>query len=154
MNSEIQLVSARGTASAVSQVLVAAFDNPWYISKSEDYNHGEFSYSRKIINRSQEKLEKPTCPYLSHHSSSLNTVAYNCNFASLQIAVDSCAVNCNDFDSDFVFNFLSHLCLDELNTIMTQVPMPSPPKTVDPQYHKWSLTICDGCFDTLKSSKM
>jgi len=21
-------------------------------------------------------------------------------------------------------------------------------------YHKWSLTICDGCFDTLKSSKM
>ena len=20
-------------------------------------------------------------------------------------------------------------------------------------YHKWSLTICDGCFDTLKSSK-
>jgi len=23
-----------------------------------------------------------------------------------------------------------------------------------PYYHKWSLTICDGCFDTLKSSKM
>jgi len=23
-----------------------------------------------------------------------------------------------------------------------------------PFYHKWSLTICDGCFDTLKSSKM
>ena len=23
-----------------------------------------------------------------------------------------------------------------------------------PRYHKWSLTICDGCFDTLKSSKM
>jgi len=22
------------------------------------------------------------------------------------------------------------------------------------EYHKWSLTICDGCFDTLKSSKM
>jgi len=22
------------------------------------------------------------------------------------------------------------------------------------KYHKWSLTICDGCFDTLKSSKM
>jgi len=22
------------------------------------------------------------------------------------------------------------------------------------RYHKWSLTICDGCFDTLKSSKM
>ena len=21
-------------------------------------------------------------------------------------------------------------------------------------YHKWSLTICDWCFDTLKSSKM
>jgi len=21
-------------------------------------------------------------------------------------------------------------------------------------YHEWSLTICDGCFDTLKSSKM
>jgi len=21
-------------------------------------------------------------------------------------------------------------------------------------YYKWSLTICDGCFDTLKSSKM
>jgi len=21
------------------------------------------------------------------------------------------------------------------------------------KYHKWSLTICDGCFDTLKSSK-
>ena len=21
-------------------------------------------------------------------------------------------------------------------------------------YHKWSLTICNGCFDTLKSSKM
>jgi len=21
-------------------------------------------------------------------------------------------------------------------------------------YHKWSLTVCDGCFDTLKSSKM
>ena len=21
-------------------------------------------------------------------------------------------------------------------------------------YHKWSLTICDGCFDTLNSSKM
>jgi len=21
-------------------------------------------------------------------------------------------------------------------------------------YHKWSLTICDGCFDTSKSSKM
>ena len=132
MNSEIQLVSARGTASAMSQVLVAAFDNLCYISKSEDYNHGEFSYSREIINRSQEKLEKPTCPCLSHHSSSLNTVAYDCNFASLQITVDSCAVNCNDFDSDFVFNFLSHLCLDELNTIMAQVPMPSPLKTVDP----------------------
>jgi len=24
----------------------------------------------------------------------------------------------------------------------------------DSIYHKWSLTICDGCFDTLKSSKM
>jgi len=24
----------------------------------------------------------------------------------------------------------------------------------DHNYHKWSLTICDGCFDTLKSSKM
>ena len=24
----------------------------------------------------------------------------------------------------------------------------------EPLYHKWSLTICDGCFDTLKSSKM
>jgi len=24
----------------------------------------------------------------------------------------------------------------------------------DAIYHKWSLTICDGCFDTLKSSKM
>jgi len=23
-----------------------------------------------------------------------------------------------------------------------------------PEYHKWLLTICDGCFDTLKSSKM
>ena len=23
-----------------------------------------------------------------------------------------------------------------------------------PQYHKWLLTICDGCFDTLKSSKI
>jgi len=22
------------------------------------------------------------------------------------------------------------------------------------RYHKWSLTICNGCFDTLKSSKM
>jgi len=22
------------------------------------------------------------------------------------------------------------------------------------EYHKWSLTICDGCFDTSKSSKM
>jgi len=22
------------------------------------------------------------------------------------------------------------------------------------EYHKWSLTICDGCFDTLNSSKM
>jgi len=22
------------------------------------------------------------------------------------------------------------------------------------RYHKWSLTICDGCFDTLKSLKM
>ena len=22
------------------------------------------------------------------------------------------------------------------------------------EYHKWSLTICDGCFDTLKSLKM
>jgi len=22
------------------------------------------------------------------------------------------------------------------------------------KYHKWSLTICDGCFDTLNSSKM
>ena len=22
------------------------------------------------------------------------------------------------------------------------------------KYHKWSLTICDGCFDTLKSSKI
>jgi len=25
---------------------------------------------------------------------------------------------------------------------------------VDLSYHKWLLTICDGCFDTLKSSKM
>jgi len=25
---------------------------------------------------------------------------------------------------------------------------------LDDHYHKWSLTICDGCFDTLKSSKM
>jgi len=25
---------------------------------------------------------------------------------------------------------------------------------VEGKYHKWSLTICDGCFDTLKSSKM
>jgi len=22
------------------------------------------------------------------------------------------------------------------------------------EYHKWPLTICDGCFDTLNSSKM
>ena len=29
------------------------------------------------------------------------------------------------------------------------------PKKIDVYYyHKWSLTICDGCFDTLKSSKM
>jgi len=28
------------------------------------------------------------------------------------------------------------------------------PKTFKYVYHKWSLTICDGCFDTLKSSKM
>jgi len=27
-------------------------------------------------------------------------------------------------------------------------------KIVSSNYHKWSLTICDGCFDTLKSSKM
>ena len=27
-------------------------------------------------------------------------------------------------------------------------------KVIEPSYHKWSLTICDGCFDTLKSSKM
>jgi len=26
--------------------------------------------------------------------------------------------------------------------------------TVKALYHKWSFTICDGCFDTLKSSKM
>jgi len=26
-------------------------------------------------------------------------------------------------------------------------------KELDPFYHKWSLTICDGCFDTSKSSK-
>ena len=25
---------------------------------------------------------------------------------------------------------------------------------LNPYYHKWSLTICDGCFDTLNSSKM
>jgi len=31
----------------------------------------------------------------------------------------------------------------------SESPSPSPPL-----YHKWSLTICDGCFDTLKSSKM
>ena len=32
-----------------------------------------------------------------------------------------------------------------------------PPLNVWPDlsgYHKWSLTICDGCFDTLNSSKM
>jgi len=40
-------------------------------------------------------------------------------------------VNCDHFDSDFVFDFLSYLCLDKLNTTMAQVPMPSPPKTVD-----------------------
>jgi len=27
-------------------------------------------------------------------------------------------------------------------------------KSSQAKYHKWSLTICDGCFDTLKSSKM
>ena len=27
-------------------------------------------------------------------------------------------------------------------------------KKAKAEYHKWSLTICDGCFDTLKSSKM
>ena len=27
-------------------------------------------------------------------------------------------------------------------------------RSKDNDYHKWSLTICDGCFDTLKSSKM
>jgi len=42
-------------------------------------------------------------------------------------------VNCDDFDSDFVFDFLSYLRLDELNATMVQVPMPSLPKTVDPQ---------------------
>ena len=25
---------------------------------------------------------------------------------------------------------------------------------ISTMYHKWSLTICDGCFDTLRSSKM
>jgi len=28
------------------------------------------------------------------------------------------------------------------------------PNEVHDTYYKWSLTICDGCFDTLKSSKM
>jgi len=27
-------------------------------------------------------------------------------------------------------------------------------KYADRKYHKWSFTICDGCFDTSKSSKM
>ena len=27
-------------------------------------------------------------------------------------------------------------------------------RRAETEYHKWSLTICDGCFDTLKSSKM
>lgn len=75
--------SARGIASAVSEVLVAAFDKPCCISNSEDYNRGESSYSREIMSRSREKLEKHTCSSLSHHSSSLDAVAYDCNFASL-----------------------------------------------------------------------
>jgi len=33
-------------------------------------------------------------------------------------------------------------CLEELKSLK------------DRDYHKWSLTICDGCFDTLNSSKM
>jgi len=28
------------------------------------------------------------------------------------------------------------------------------PTVLTAPYHKWSLTICDGCFDTLNSSKM
>ena len=28
------------------------------------------------------------------------------------------------------------------------------PSSLETVYHKWSLTICDGCFNTLKSSKM
>jgi len=45
---------------------------------------------------------------------------------------------------------------DNFNTSLE----PSPPTVipysanVPADYHKWSLTICDGCFDTLKSSKM
>ena len=36
--------------------------------------------------------------------------------------------------------------------IYTKLGRPLPKSTQG--YHKWSLTICDGCFDTLKSSKM
>ena len=43
---------------------------------------------------------------------------------------------------------------EALKKAFTMAPVLRIPNDEDPSYHKWSLTICDGCFDTLKSSKM
>ena len=49
-------------------------------------------------------------------------------------------------------------CVLNAITIKNRHPLPLISKLVSQlcraRYHKWSLTICDGCFDTLKSSKM
>lgn len=76
--------NANGIPSAAGEVLVAVFGKPCCVSNSERYNHDESSYSRETISRSNKKLpERPTCSNLNHHSSSLDAVAYDCNFASL-----------------------------------------------------------------------
>jgi len=49
-------------------------------------------------------------------------------------------------------------CAEELEAFIKQELFSIVLKPVEHKvigyYHKWSLTICDGCFDTLKSSKM
>ena len=56
------------------------------------------------------------------------------------------------------FSIISMLDVEATLLVVTMTFLPADwmksASMLDLYYHKWSLTICDGCFDTLKSSKM
>jgi len=57
-------------------------------------------------------------------------------------------------DKYYLFSEVVQYIVLKYTSIYYSFSLSSVHSIFDRIYHKWSLTICDGCFDTLKSSKM